>query len=33
MEKWREHGIDLKELKKINAAAAELLQSDYLSIQ
>ena len=33
MEKWREHGIDLKELKKINAATAELLQSDYLSIQ
>jgi hypothetical protein len=32
MEKWREHGIDLKELKKINAATAELLQSEYLSI-
>jgi hypothetical protein len=33
MEKWRDTGIDLKELKKINAATAKLLQSDYLTIR
>ncbi|MDR0581775.1 MAG: hypothetical protein LBG31_02310 [Prevotellaceae bacterium] len=33
MEKWRNTGIDLKELKKLNAAAEELLQSDYLTIR
>ncbi|MDR2802259.1 MAG: hypothetical protein LBB31_03475 [Prevotellaceae bacterium] len=33
IEKWRETGIDLKELKKINAATEELLTSAYLSLQ
>ncbi|MDR3133627.1 MAG: hypothetical protein LBU42_06345 [Prevotellaceae bacterium] len=33
VEKWRENGIDLKELKKLNAATEELLASGYLSIE
>jgi hypothetical protein len=33
IEKWRKHGLDLQELKKINTAAEALLKKEYLAIQ